>query len=268
MTVPVNWPAALLSQPPILDGRNRAAICADLDALAHDKQGRLQVVPAAAYRERPQLHITLWCLLRGYYCLPTVELVDALAELLPPARVVEIGSGNGCLGRALGVPCTDSYQQEDAEVREFLARLRQAPVPYCEDVERLTAAQALAKYSPSAVVAAWVTQLYDPSRHEAGGNERGIDEVGMLGRVGRYVHVGHRRVHHGKAVLTLPHREIALPGIVSRALDVEHNVIWVWDGAEKPLHCGRCGVRHEHGHGTTCFSNGVPPHEHDWQARA
>lgn len=267
MVLPINWPALVGSQPPVLEARDRVEICADLDKLAHDRQGRLQVVPAAAYRERPQMNLTVWCLLRGYYCLPTTELMDALAELLPPARVIEVGAGNGCLGRALGVPCTDDHQQEEPERRAYLAALGQAVVPYGEDVERLTAAHAVAKYSPSVVVAAWVTHVYEPQRHAAGGNVGGIDEVALLGHVNRYVHVGHRRVHQGKAILSRPHREIALPGIVSRALDVEHNVIWVWEGVKQPVHCARCGVRHEHGYGTTCFSNSEPPHEHDWKER-
>jgi hypothetical protein len=221
----------------VLDGSRQAEICAELDALAFDEDGRLRVLPAREYQRHPQADLTVWCVLRGLYCLPTVELVAAVRELLPErwsscqlGAPIEIGAGNGAFGRALGVRMTDSHQQELPEVREYYHYIRQATVRYGVDVERRSAEEAVRAYEPEVVVAAWVTHRYEPERHEAGGNVMGIDEGALLRKVRRYVHVGHERVHAGKALLALPHRTLRPEGLVSRALDWQKQVIWVWEG--------------------------------------
>lgn len=224
------------SESYLLDATRQVEVCADLDARAFDKHGQLRILPAAEYQRHSQNDISMWCVLRGLYCVPTVELVAALRELLPSTpgrRAIEISAGNGALGRALGVVTTDSHQQERPEVREFYASIGQMVVTYGKDVERLAAEQAIVKYSPAVVLGAWVTHLYRPEDHHRGGNAYGVDERRVLDRVSRYVHVGHERVHERNPMLDLPHRTLRPAGLLSRAMDAERNVIWVWDREAK-----------------------------------
>ena len=211
-----------------LAGHDAAAICAELDDAAHDERGRLEVVPASTYRAFTPRQRSIWCVLRGYYCLPTTELIEALGPLLE-SPAIEIGAGNGALGRALSIPMTDSYQQTDPRVREHYQRLRQQTVPYEPDVERLDSSDAINRYQPATVLGAWVTHRYDPNCHHRGGNEAGIDESAILQAPAgvRYVFVGHRRVHQSKPILGVPHQTLEPDGLFSRALD-PHDVIWVW----------------------------------------
>lgn len=82
---------------------------------------------------------------------------------------IEIGAGHGVLAGALSIPATDNRQQEDPELRAYYAQIGQSTVPYGENVEKLDAAAAVAKYRPNIVVACWVTHRFDPKRPHAGG---------------------------------------------------------------------------------------------------
>lgn len=199
---------------------------------ALNAQRELQILPYAFWRGFNQQEISAFCVQHGIYCVPTQELVDFLkhemAADIAADAAIEIGSGNGALARALGIPATDNRMQEHRQYRAIYAELRQAPVRYGDHVVRLPAAEAVSKYQPRTVLAAWVTHKYNPQEHFRGGNMIGVDEA-EIARVARYIFVGHQRVHRHKPLLSAPHAMYKYPWLVSRSLDPELNFIGVWE---------------------------------------
>lgn len=211
----------------VLDGSRATETAERLDA-ACMSDGVLRPMPAAFYAGVDRNDLSVWCVLRGLYCLPTLELVDFLREQIAGETAIEIGAGHGCIGRALGIPITDSKQQERPDVAAAYRAMGTAPIVYPLDVEKLTALQAVEKYRPSVVIGAWVTWRYKPDRHASGGNVNGIDEGKLIAKpsVQRYVMVGHERVHAKRPMLGRRQTVHRLP-LFSRALD-NLDVVWVW----------------------------------------
>lgn len=212
-----------------------AAHYIDLDALQHnpahcgalDARGRLRVLPHAFWQQFSQEEIGAFCVLHGYYCIPTVELVDWLAAQIGARRAIEIGAGSGVLADALGIVATDNRMQEWPAIRAQYLAAQQTPVPYGEQVEQLDAQVALARHKPQVVVAAWVTHRWNPKEHWRKGNQYGVDEKKLL-KAADYIHVGNRAVHQHKPILELDHDEYEFPWLVSRALNGSPNYIAVW----------------------------------------
>ena len=204
-----------------------------MDAELLDEEGRLKVVPASVYAGYSQDEIALWANRHAYYYLPTVEAVAFIREALlgAPDRALEIGAGAGAFGRALGIRMTDSYQQERPEIRGLYELMKQPVIRYGRDVEKLDAHEAIEKYKPEVVVAAWVTNRKDDSRGARIGNPDGVWEEHVIGSdsVRRYVFVGHEQVHVAKPLLRFPHATVLVPGLYSRTLQEGRNVVWVWD---------------------------------------
>lgn len=212
----------------LIDGSNEAEVMARMDkAFMRDAQ-HLDIVHSDYYKRLPQNDLSLWCLNRGFYCLPTYELIEWLKNEIGYVNdAIEIGSGNGAIGRALGIPRTDSKMQERPKIMALYESAGQGVVKYGADVETLTAGQAVAKYKPSVVVAAWVTHRYDPKAPRREGNMWGVSEEKILSQVGKYIFVGHERVHAKKPILRVKHKTYRFPWLVSRSPD-PRNVIWVW----------------------------------------
>ena len=217
------------SRVALLDQSRREEVLSELDA-ACLVDGKLQAMPAAYYAGWSQNDLSLWCSLRGFYCLPTLELVEFVRDQIDCEDALEIGAGNGALGRAVGIPLTDSFQQEREDVRElYLEQLHQAVVPYGSDVERLTALEAVEKYKPTVVLAAWVTHRFIPARPKLRGNMNGVDESKLLQKkcVKKYIFVGHEHSHSLKPILHHPHTTHYLPYLYSRGFS-GRNLVWVW----------------------------------------
>lgn len=225
MTAQYNWES---SNAVILDGSRESERLAALDAACLDENGLLKAMPASFYAAH-SADLSLWCVRRGFYCLPTLELVEFIRDQIASEESLEIGSGNGALGRAVGIPMTDSRLQERDDVKAIYDTLAQALVPYGPDVEKLTALEAIAKYQPRAVLAAWVTHRFDRNRPALMGNMYGVDESRMWSKkfIKRYIFIGHERIHGLKPLLTVRHETHRLPYLYSRALD-RQDVVWVW----------------------------------------
>lgn len=191
----------------------------DLRPAACDAFGRPRVMPGAFWAGTTPHERALFGHRTASYCLPTVELVDLITGIIDGRPALEIGAGNGVLAEALGIRATDSHQQDREPYRSLYDRQRLPRVRYGPDVEDLDAAAAVAKYRPQVVVGAWVTHLYDPAQHAAGGNEGGVDELALLDRVDAYVLIGNRKVHAAKPVWARPHTVIEPPWVVSRAVN-------------------------------------------------
>ena len=169
-----------------------------------------------------------FCVASGSYLLPTTELVAALKAAIGGRTALEIGSGSGVLAKALGIRATDNRMQEWPEVKKLYGSLQQAVVTYGENVEEIDAEEAVRKYKPQVVVAAWVTHKYDPARPYAGGNEHGVIEENIIDNCETYIFVGNSKVHANKSIWARPHTWIEPPWLYSRAINGSPNFIAAW----------------------------------------
>jgi hypothetical protein len=220
------------SEPLLLDNSREPEILVELDAECLDAGGQLKVMPADFYARRPRHELFIWCVRRGFYCLPTHELVEFIRDQIDGESALEIGAGNGCLGRSVGIPMTDSKQQEREDIKARYEHEEQTVITYGPDVEKLTALEAVEKYRPTVVLAAWVTHKYNRDRPAARGNMNGVDESRLLDKksVKKYIFVGHERVHGENApkpILSRRHETHRLPYLYSRSPE-PRDVIWVW----------------------------------------
>ena len=164
-------------------------------------------------------------MLRARYQLVTRELVEWLRLRIGDRRAIEIGAGMGDLGFHLGIPMTDLGVQ--AEDPGYWRSLGQAPTEPPDDVERLEAEAAIARFKPAVVVGAWITET-----HHAGGYAGfGVEEARIVRSVPQYIHVGNLAVHGSKRILRMKHRVYRPAGLVSRGFEPEKNAVHVWGNA-------------------------------------
>lgn len=201
------------------------------DVIAPD--GRPRVMPAAYYAHTTREERALLGNRHGIYLLPTVELVEQLRQLIGGRSAIEIGAGNGVLAEALGIPATDSCLQADPIIAAHYALSGQPTVKYGPNVEPLDAAEAIAKYRPQVVVAAWVTHKYSAGRHEAGGNMFGVVEESVLEQCEHYLFVGNMRVHEHKSIWTAPHQVSHPDYVYSRAINGSADFLAMWEGQRR-----------------------------------
>lgn len=194
-----------------------------LDERLLDADGNLRILPSSEFESIPWEHLRLWTHFKAIYGLPTVELVEFLKKLIGGRKAIEIGSGNGVLGRALGIPRTDSLMQNWPDVKMLYALQGQPTISYGADVEEMDALEAIREYKPEVVVASWVTQTSDGSRP---GSMYGVDEEVLLDLVGTYLMFGSIRNHSHKVICQRPHKVIQKPWMWSRAQD---SALFIWD---------------------------------------
>jgi hypothetical protein len=202
----------------------------DLSPDVLNESGRMRVLPAAWWAATTVQERGLFGHRNAIYGFPTIELVDHLRDLIGGRPAIEIGAGHGVLAEALGIPATDSRQQEQPRYREIYAATGQPPIRYGHDVVELDARRAVRRYRPDVVVASWVTHRYDRRRHWAGGNEAGVDEGAIIDGCCLYVFVGNEQVHAGKPIWSRPHRIEYPPYVYSRAMNGSRDFIAVWEG--------------------------------------
>jgi len=200
----------------------------DISPLALDESGRLKLLPAEFWagttvHERAMLGVT-----RGLYGFPTVELIAWLKEVIADRLAIEIGAGNGILAQGLGIQATDNLMQLEPEVAQHYATLRQTTVPYGANVEKLDALSAISKYKPQVVISQWVTHKYDPNRHEAGGNQFGVNEEAVINSCETYISIGNLKTHAGKSIWSLPHKLLKPKFLYSRAFNGARDYIAIF----------------------------------------
>lgn len=200
----------------------------------------LRIMPAEYYSRFRQQDLSAFCLVQGLYCLPTFELLDKLNELIleadPYREAIEIGAGNGAIGRGLGIPATDSMMQDNPSVAYLYETVfKQPTVNYGKNVRQIDGNAAVESLRPNVVIGAWVTHMYDSRDPDRGGNVLGIDEWDILRRVRRYIVVGNTVIHGKKPIMSQVSQVIKAPYLFSRsAMYHDKNAIFVWDN-EKQL---------------------------------
>jgi hypothetical protein len=203
----------------------------DIAPFMLNEQGQLRVVPASTLASTTPEERMLFGVRHGLYSFPTEELRDYLLARIAGRRAIEIGAGSGVLAKELGIRATDNRQQEDAELKAYYQRLGQPTVAYGDDVEKLDAAAAIAKYKPEVVIACWVTHRFEPSSPERGGSNTGVDEAGIVAACDEYIFVGNQQVHAAKPIWTLAHERITPDWLYSRAMNGTSEFIAVWSKA-------------------------------------
>lgn len=200
----------------------------------------LRIMPADYYGRFHQNDLSAFCVVKGLYCLPTFELLDKLNELIlevdPYRNAIEIGAGNGAIGRGLGIVATDSMMQEDPRISQFYAALNQPIVTYGANVRQIDGNAAVESLRPNVVIGAWVTHIYDQRDPGRGGNMLGIDEWDILRRVKRYIVVGNTIIHGKKPIMPQVNQVIKAPYLFSRSAQYsDKNAIFVWDNPNDQL---------------------------------
>jgi len=192
------------------------------------RDGVLQVVDYERIKDMTTNQLCLFCVKHAVYQIVTTELVDFIRTEIGTKKAIEIGGGNGCLGRALGIPVTDLKAQENADVRAMYALMQQPVITYGQDVVKMEAMDAISSYGPEVVVSAWVTQKWKPGiKH---GFDRGVDETYYKGRIEKYIFVGNQGPHGDKVIMKqFPFKKYQFDWLVSRSWYKDKNAIYVFD---------------------------------------
>lgn len=195
------------------------------------EDGKLKILPYDFYRSRDHEELQVFMLKNGIYVIPTQELIDWLKDFIKnfSKNPIEIGAGNGSIGRALGIRMTDSFMQENPEIKKYYRMMRQEPVHYGEDVEKLEALEAVEKYDPDLVIGAFITHKFNG----VDGNALGVDEDMMMEKVPIYIMVGNLDTHGTKPLLTKgTYNAYPFEWLITRSDDQSKNRIFVFDGAD------------------------------------
>lgn len=203
----------------------------DISALESVLLGADGLMQPAAYdelRSFSQNQISYFCWKYGVYQIITTELVDFVREKIEGLNAIEIGAGNGCLGRALGIPMTDSHQQARPDMQAYYKKLNQPVTKYPGDVVKAEAIWAIKSSGANCAVGSWVTQKYKPGMVD--GNQWGVDGAILAARLKRYVFIGNEIRHSGQDVLRYcPPDVYKFDWLISRSPYRFANVIWIFD---------------------------------------
>jgi len=190
--------------------------------------GKLQVLDASEWNQFEQEQISIFCVKNAFYGLPTTEMIAWLKDRIGKRSAIEIGAGNGVLGRALEITMTDSFIQDSPEVRAHYQSLKQPTIQYGSDVEKLDYKDAIVKYKPDVVIGQWVTQLWKDHSDDGSGSIHGLDEEWILENVPTYIHIGNENTHGRKRILKRPHEKLHFNWLFSRSMQADKCVIYVW----------------------------------------
>lgn len=94
----------------------------------------------------------------------------------------------------------------------------------------MDANEAINHYKPQVVIGAWVTQKYQEG--DADGSVFGVDELDILSKISKYIHIGNDGPHRSKRSLKYPHKVYRFPWLVSRGTDQSLNNITVYKEAK------------------------------------
>lgn len=192
-------------------------------------EGReMRILPASVWESFSWSEVRLLLHETGTYVVPTEELIEFLDGLIGEESAIEICAGNGFIGRELGIPVTDSYQQQDDPATSLLYSLAGQPtIKYPKDVVKLEANKAVDKFRPHTVIACYATHKW---RYDTmSGNDKGVDFQKLLRKVKRLVLVGNTEVHKDNPLMDIPHEEIILPGYITRSAHPDTNRIFIWE---------------------------------------
>lgn len=207
-----------------------------LDQLLLTEEGFCRPVPAASITNNIlRMDWIAWCYRHAIYQYPTLETINVLQGLTymyPPEDILEIGAGNGHVGKLLGCRMTDSGIQDTHSYRKYYKSLGQSATcpPPC--VERIEAIAAVRKYKPRAVIGCWITHAWKDGMRT--GHLNGVEEELILAEpsVVKYIHLGNLNSHSEKPILKVPEgwvfEFLKIPGFLTRSQYPECNIAQIW----------------------------------------
>jgi len=203
--------------------------------LAPDYSTSKKIVPVSANQvlEFNQNQISQFCHTYAIYQIPTIELIDFLKkEIIETA--IEIGSGNGVIGRSLGIPMTDNCMQKWNSIKANYRVLKTPTINYPNDIIELDANLAVNQYKPQTVIGSWITQKYEPHMEkysEVSANVFGVDEIELLRKVKKYIHIGNEHTNESKEIFKkYKAKRIYADWLISRSQKKDQNVIYIFRG--------------------------------------
>jgi hypothetical protein len=214
----------------VIDGTGRD--CTE----ALDERGNLRTMPADYYAQFTREELAAFGNITGNYLFPTTELVRWLCERIAKRTAIEVGAGNGALGRALYIPATDNYLQCVPEVAQYYLAHGQPLTRYGDTVINLDAHAAVEHFKPQVIIAAWLTHRYDAKHHELGGSVYGPDESQLIAACEEYIFIGNERVHAAKPIWRT-HEAVEVlqpPWLYSRAINGSPDFIACFKGGPIP----------------------------------
>ncbi len=195
----------------------------------HVMKGReMRVLPHSEWEKFPWPEIRMLRHETATYVVPTEELIDFLDELIGDEKAIEICAGNGYIGSNLDIIMTDSYQQQDdKKTCLFYDLMKQPRIKYPATVMKLEASRAVRQIKPHTVIGCYATHKWRDDTQS--GNDKGVDFEDVLSKVKRLILVGNLDTHKDNPLMSKPHREIYLPGLLTRAADQSKNRIFIWE---------------------------------------
>lgn len=190
--------------------------------------GRMKAVDFAQLQPYTQNQVSLFCHKHGIYQIVTTELLDFVRKEIGDMSAIELGAGNGCLGRSLCIPITDNRMQEWPEIKAYYQLTQQPPVQYADDIICIDGNDAINHFKPDVAIATWLTQKWKPWTPT--GNAAGVDECLFKGRIKKYIHIGNEKTHGDKEILEkYPFKSYKFPWLISRSMAINQNIIYVFD---------------------------------------
>ena len=189
----------------------------------------IKVLPADVWRKYDWTEVRQLMHETGTYVLPTQELIDYLRTEIGDMRAIEIGAGNGVVGRTLGIPITDScLQRDNKRVRQYYAMCGQPVIDYPKDIIKAEAMSAVVRFRPECVIGCYCTHKWDEETQS--GNDWGIDFERLLLSVKKLILVGNRITHMHNPIMKKPHVEERFQGLITRAgIDEVTNCVFIWE---------------------------------------
>lgn len=196
-----------------------------------EPNGAIRLMPAAYYDSIDWQSFRIWCHYQARYGIPTIELIDWLKNCIGDRPTIEIGAGSGDLCHHLGIRGVDNHNQTWPDVALYYAATGQPTIKYAPWVQNYDALKAVKMFKPSVVVGSWITHWIDPDKPipPGGGNMYGVKEDEMLKLVDTYIMIGNLEVHKSKPIMALPHEELELPFVKSRAHKPKLDRIFIWE---------------------------------------
>lgn len=196
--------------------------------------GRMKILPASFWKPLTPLERAKFCMLNGFYSLPTVELVEHLRTLIGDRYAIEIGAGNGVLAETLGIKATDNRMQERSPWRETILATGQPCVQYGDNVFEAHASRAVRQFSPDVIVACWVHHKYRKERHERGGNMIGVDWPDVMQHCRELIFVGNEKIHQDSDIWNRKPFSLEYPDwLYSRAMNGSRDFIARFKGSRR-----------------------------------
>lgn len=189
---------------------------------------KMQVLPYSEWKKFTWPEIRMLLHETATYVVPTEELINYLDELIGDKKAIEICAGNGYIGSNLGIIMTDSYQQQDDKTTALMYDLmRQPRIKYPANVIKLEASRAVRQMKPHTVIGCYATHKWREDTQS--GNDKGVDFKDVFSKIQRLVLVGNIQTHKDNPLMSVSHKEIALPGLLTRAADQSLNRIFIWE---------------------------------------